>query len=141
MCESLLCSGFYVIYQIETYVCDALYGMCMFLLAYMYTLIYIHKCVSICSYSPFKEAALDVQARGVMWVHIWLWHVLMCTHVYFLGLGSLTGIYGYMPACQGMSGSFDLDIIRMHQTCIDASVCVHAESNAYMSETVSMVAE
>lgn len=66
--------------------------------------VFIYLCVYIIIHL-LKGAALNVQASVIMHIYTWPWHVLVCTHVYFLGLGALTGFHKYMLVCQGMSRS------------------------------------
>jgi len=106
-----------------------LYGMCI--------------CLLVCTYhhSPVQRGCFECPGK----CHHAHTHVaLACAQVYtyvFLGIGALTGICRYMLVCQGMSGSLcDLDIVNMHQTCLDTpmSVYMHVDTHAYISGAMSM---
>ena len=69
---------------------------------FLFTCIHVHTHVCIIIHL-FKVTALSVQASVIMCVHIWPWHLIMCTHV-FLGIwgpNRYLSIYIYMHMPEG----------------------------------------
>ena len=72
-------------------VCVCVYALCsciacifLFTCIHVQTPLKLHVCVCVCARiisHLFKVTALNVQGRVIMCVHIWPWHVLLCTYV------------------------------------------------------------